>query len=234
MLKVRDLHVRIGNLKIIQGVSLDAAAGEIVSLMGANGSGKTTLMRAVSGLGHITAGQVEFLGEDITGWPSEKIVEAGLIQVPEGRKLFPLMTVRENLEIGAHNRRARAREKGNLEYVYTLFPELKNISSQPAGDLSGGQQQMVAIGRGMMAEPKLLILDEPSIGLSPIMTQKVFEAVTEIHQKGTAVLIAEQNIADVLEIADRAYVMEQGMIRLKGSAREMRESEEIKTMYLGL
>ena len=234
MLNITDLHVRIGNLKIIQGVSLRAEDGEIVSLMGANGSGKTTLMRAVSGLGHITGGKVEFQGEDITGWSSEKIVEAGLIQVPEGRRLFPLMSVRENLEIGAHNRRAREKEKDSLEYVYFVFPDLKDISGQPAGDLSGGQQQMVAIGRGMMADPKMLILDEPSIGLSPIMTQKVFEAVKEIHRKGTAVLIAEQNIADVLEIADRAYVMEQGLIRLSGTAKEMLDSSRIRKMYLGM
>ncbi len=234
MLELNNLHVDIGNLKIIQGVSLEVKSGEVVSLMGANGAGKTTLMRAISGLGHITGGKIEFEGEDITHWTSEKIVESGLIQVPEGRQLFSLMTVRENLEIGAHTKRAREKLRDNLEYVYTLFPELKEMSTQAAGNLSGGQQQMVAIGRGIMADPKLLILDEPSIGLSPIMTQKVLKAVIEIHIKGVAVLIAEQNIHDVLKIANHAYVLEQGMIRASGSAKEMAANSDIKAMYLGL
>ena len=234
MLELNNLHVDIGNLKIIQGVSLEVKSGEVVSLMGANGAGKTTLMRAISGLGHITGGKIEFGGEDITHWTSEKIVESGLIQVPEGRQLFSLMTVRENLEIGAHTKRAREKLRDNLEYVYTLFPELKEMSTQAAGNLSGGQQQMVAIGRGIMADPKLLILDEPSIGLSPIMTQKVLKAVIEIHIKGVAVLIAEQNIHDVLKIANHAYVLEQGMIRASGSAKEMAANSDIKAMYLGL
>lgn len=234
MLTIRDLHVDIGNLKIIQGVSMEVRGGEVVSLMGANGAGKTTLMRAISGLGHITGGRMEFLGQDITHASSQETVEAGLIQIPEGRQLFSLMTVRENLEIGAHTKRARARMKDNLDYVYSLFPELKEKSAQAAGNLSGGQQQMVAIGRGIMADPKLLVLDEPSIGLSPIMTQKVLQAVIDIHIRGVSVLIAEQNIHDVLKIAHRAYVMEQGVICAEGKAREMLENDEIKAMYLGL
>ena len=234
MLKITDLHVDIGNLKIIQGVSLEVRGGDVVSLMGANGAGKTTLMRAISGLGHITSGKMEFDGQDITHDTSERIVEAGLIQIPEGRQLFSLMSVKENLEIGAHTKRARARMKENLDYVYSLFPELKEMGAQAAGNLSGGQQQMVAIGRGIMADPKLLILDEPSIGLSPIMTQKVLQAVIDIHIRGVSVLIAEQNIHDVLKIAHRAYVLEQGVIRASGSAREMMNNEDIKAMYLGL
>lgn len=234
MLRIADLHVNIGNLKIIQGVSLDIKKGEIVSLMGANGAGKTTLMRAISGLGHIVSGEMEFNGQDITYATSQEIVEAGLIQIPEGRQLFSLMSVKENLVIGAHTKRARARIQDNLEYVYTLFPELKEMSSQAAGNLSGGQQQMVAIGRGIMADPKLLILDEPSIGLSPIMTQKVLKAIIDIHRKGVSVLIAEQNIHDVLKIASRAYVLEQGVIRTSGTAQQIAENQEIKTMYLGL
>ena len=234
MLQVNDLHVRIGNLRIIQGVSLEVRDGEVVSLMGANGAGKTTLMRAFSGLGHIAEGKIGFNGEDITHWTSEKIVEAGLIQIPEGRQLFSLMSVKENLEIGAHTKRARAKMKENLEYVYSLFPELQKMSQQAAGNLSGGQQQMVAIGRGIMADPKMLILDEPSIGLSPIMTQKVLEAVMRVNKNGVAVLIAEQNIHDVLKIADRAYVLEQGVIRASGTAQEMFSNEEIKAMYLGM
>ena len=234
MLTISDLHVNIGNLKIIQGVSLEVRGGEVVSLMGANGAGKTTLMCAISGLGHIVSGKMEFEGQDITHATSQEIVEAGLIQIPEGRQLFSLMSVKENLEIGAHTKRAKAKMAENLDYVYTLFPELKEMSSQAAGNLSGGQQQMVAIGRGIMADPKLLILDEPSIGLSPIMTQKVLKAVIDIHVRGVSVLIAEQNIHDVLKIAHRAYVLEQGVIRASGTAQEMMANDEIKAMYLGL
>ena len=233
MLTITDLHVGIGNLKIIQGISLEVRRGEIVSLMGANGVGKTTFMRALSGLGQITGGTVEFEGQDITHATSQEIVEAGLIQVPEGRQLFSLMSVKENLEIGAHTKRAKVRMKENLEYVHTLFPELKEMNSQSAGNLSGGQQQMVAVGRGLMADPKLLILDQPSIGLSPIMTQKVLKAVIDIHIRGVSVLIAEQNIHDVLKIAHRAYVLEQGLIRASGTAQEMAENPDIKAMYLG-
>jgi branched-chain amino acid transport system ATP-binding protein len=228
------MHIGIGNLKIIQGISLEVRGGEIVSLMGANGAGKTTFLRALSGLGDITGGTVEFEGQDITHATSQEIVEAGLIQIPEGRQLFPLMSVKENLEIGANTNRAKAKMKENLEYVYTLFPELKEMNSQAAGNLSGGQQQMVAFGRGIMADPKLLILDQPSIGLSPIMTQKVFKAVIDIHIRGVSVLIAEQNIHDVLKIAHRAYVLEQGLIRASGTAKEMAENAKIKAMYLGL
>ncbi|MBQ8527141.1 MAG: ABC transporter ATP-binding protein [Lachnospiraceae bacterium] len=234
MLKIKNLHVNCGNLNIIQGVSMDMKEGEIVSLMGANGAGKTTLMRAVSGLGRIVSGSVEFLGQDITTAGSEKIVEAGLIQVPEGRKLFPLMSVKENLEVGAYTKRAMEKSAENLEYVYSMFPELQKMSTVPVGNLSGGQQQMVAIGRGIMAEPKLLILDEPSIGLSPLMTQRVLEAVKQINKKGVAVLIAEQNIYDVLKLAQRAYVLQQGQVATSGTAQEILENEEIKSMYLGM
>jgi len=234
MLKVEGLKVKIGNLRIIQGVDLEVGEGEIVSLMGANGAGKTTLMRAISGISNITGGRMEFLGEDITRWTSERIVDAGLVQIPEGRQLFSLMSVRENLEIGAHTQRARKKTARNLEYVFSIFPELKEMSGRPAGNLSGGQQQMVAIGSRLMADPRLLILDEPSIGLSPIMTQKVMEAITQINRDGVSVLIAEQNIYDVLQIASRAYVLEQGVIRASGTAAEMLASDEIKSMYLGL
>ena len=234
ILSIENLHVGIGNLKIIQGVTIEVGEEETVSLMGGNGAGKTTLMRAVSGLGSITGGHITFLGEDITHASSERIVEMGLIQIPEGRQLFSLMTVRENLEMGAVSKRAGKKMKDNLEYVYTLFPELKEMESKAAGNLSGGQQQMVAIGRGLMADPKLLMLDEPSIGLSPIMTQKVLEAVIRIRKKGVAVLIAEQNIFDVLKIAERAYVLEQGVIRAGGNAGEILANPKIREMYLGM
>lgn len=234
MLTIKDLKVKRGNLSIIRGVSLDVTEKEVVSLMGGNGAGKTTLMRAISGVGHITGGTVKFLGEDITCWPPEKIVDEGLVQIPEGRKLFPLMSVKDNLEIGAHAKRSRKKAVDNLEYVYSIFPELKEINGKPAGNLSGGQQQMVAIGRGLMADPKLLILDEPSIGLSPLMTSRVLDAVKQIREKGVAVLIAEQNVYDVLQIAQRAYIIEQGVIRASGSAEEILKSGEIRAMYLGL
>lgn len=233
MLKLKDLHVKCGNLHIIQGVSLDVGPGEVVSLMGANGAGKSTLMRAISGLGQITGGSIEFMGEDMTKWSTERIVKAGLIQVPEGRKLFSLMSVRENLELGAYTKEARSEMRANLDYVYSLFPELVEMSSMPVGNLSGGQQQMVAIGRGIMAKPKLLMLDEPSIGLSPLMTQRVLDAVRQIHGRGVSVLIAEQNIYDVLKIAGRAFVLQQGRIGASGTAEEILNNEQIKSMYLG-
>jgi len=234
MLTIKELYTNIGNLKIIQGVDLEVKEKEVVSLMGGNGAGKTTFMHAISGIGEIAGGSIEFMGENITRWTPRKIVEAGLIQIPEGRQLFSLMTVRENLEMGAGTGKAREKMKDNLEFVYSLFPELESMSSKAAGNLSGGQQQMVAIGRGLMADPKLLLLDEPSIGLSPIMTQKVLEAVISIRRKGVAILIAEQNIFDVLKIANRAYVLEQGRIRKEGTAGEILESSGIKEMYLGM
>jgi len=234
MLKITNLLVKRGNLQIIQDVSMEVKEGETVSLMGANGAGKTTLLRALSGIGNIISGKVEFLGQDITHLTADKIVEAGLIQIPEGRQLFPVMSVYENLKIGANSKEAKAKAAENLEYVYSIFPELKDMGKKAAGDLSGGQQQMVAIGRGLMAAPKLLILDEPSIGLSPLMTQRVLEAVRQINTKGVAVLIAEQNIYDVLEIAGRAYVLEQGKIRFSGTADEIRSSDRIREMYLGI
>lgn len=234
MLKISNLVVKRGSLQIIQDVSMEVKEGETVSLMGANGAGKTTLLRALSGIGNIISGKVELLGEDITHWSADKIVEAGLIQIPEGRQLFPVMSVYENLQIGANSKHAREKAAQNLEYVYSIFPELKAMGRKAAGDLSGGQQQMVAVGRGLMAAPKLLILDEPSIGLSPLMTQRVLDAVRQINQNGVAVLIAEQNIYDVLEIAGRAYVLEQGKIRFSGTADEIRSSDRIREMYLGI
>lgn len=234
MLKIKDLYVKCGSLSIIQGISMEIQAGEVVSLMGGNGAGKTTLMRAVSGLGEISGGRIEFFGEDITKWSAEQIVKAGLVQVPEGRMLFSLMSVRENLEIGACTKQARLKMNSNLEYIYAMFPELETLSAMPVGNLSGGQQQMVAIGRGIMADPKLLILDEPSIGLSPLMTQRVLDAVKCINERGVSVLIAEQNIYDVLKLAQRAYVIKQGKIGISGTAQEILTNNEIKSMYLGI
>lgn len=234
MLEIKNLFVNYGNLSIIQDLSMTIADKEIVALIGANGMGKTTLVRAISKLNHVSGGTMTFEGVDITHSTTDKVVEMGIIQVPEGRKLFPQMSVRENLEMGAYAKRARGKEKENLEYVYSVFPELKSMEKNACGNLSGGQQQMVAIGRSIMACPKLLILDEPSIGLSPITTQKMFEAIRIINKKGISILITEQNVHDVLAMADRAYVMQQGKIALEGDAKAISSDEELKKIYIGM
>lgn len=234
MLEIKNLCVNYGAVGIIQDVSLTVGDAEIVALIGANGTGKTTLVRAISKINGISGGKMLFRGEDITDASADKVVEAGIIQVPEGRKLFAQMSVRENLEMGAFAKRARGKEKENLEYVYTVFPELKSMEKMACGNLSGGQQQMVAIGRSIMACPELLILDEPSIGLSPITTQHMFEAIRLINKNGISVLITEQNVHDVLKMANRAYVMQQGKIAMSGSAAEIASNDELKKIYLGL
>lgn len=234
MLEIKNLYVGIGNLSIIQDVSLSIGTGEIVALIGANGMGKTTLVRAVSKLNEIKSGKIFFKGEDVTDLSADKIVEKGIIQVPEGRKLFPQMSVKENIEMGAYSKHARAKEKENLEYVFSVFPELKTMQKQACGNLSGGQQQMVAIARSIMASPELLILDEPSIGLSPIATQKMFDAIKIINKNGIGILITEQNVQQVLKMADTAYAMQQGKIALSGKAKEIAENEELKKIYIGM
>lgn len=234
MLEIKNLYVNIGNLSIIQDVSLNVGNGEAVALIGANGMGKTTLVRAISKLNDIRSGKMIFNGEDITGLSADKIVEKGIIQVPEGRKLFPQMSVLENIEMGAFAKRARAKEKENLEYVFSVFPELKPMLKQACGNLSGGQQQMVAIARSIMASPELLILDEPSIGLSPIATQKMFDAIRLINKSGIGILITEQNVQQVLKMADTAYAMQQGKIALSGKASDIANDEELKKIYIGM
>ena len=234
MLEIKNLYVNIGNLSIIQDVSLKVGNGEIVALIGANGMGKTTLVRAISKLNNIKDGKMFLDGEDITDLPADKIVEKGIIQVPEGRKLFPQMSVRENIEMGAYAKRARAKEKENLEYVFSVFPELVSMQKQACGNLSGGQQQMVAIARSIMTSPELLILDEPSIGLSPIATQKMFDAIELINKSGIGILITEQNVQQVLKMADTAYAMQQGRIALSGKASEIADNEELKKIYIGM
>ena len=234
MLEIKNLYVNIGNLSIIQDVSLKVGNGEAVALIGANGMGKTTLVRAISKLNDIRSGKMIFNGEDITGLSADKIVEKGIIQVPEGRKLFPQMSVLENIEMGAFAKRARAKEKENLEYVFSVFPELKPMLKQACGNLSGGQQQMVAIARSIMASPELLILDEPSIGLSPIATQKMFDAIKLINKSGIGILITEQNVQQVLKMADTAYAMQQGKLALSGKASDIANDEELKKIYIGM
>jgi branched-chain amino acid transport system ATP-binding protein len=233
MLEVSGLRAGYGAVEILRGVDIDIAQGEIVALIGSNGVGKTTFASAVSGLLRCRAGAIRFNGNDITGRGPGAIVDMGLIHVPEGRHIFPNLTVRENLELGAY-RRARARRLKNIEIVADTFPRLKERFAQKAGTLSGGEQQMLAIGRGMMAEPALLILDEPSIGLSPLLVEEMFSLIAKLNRTGLAILLVEQNVLQSLEIASRAFVMENGEIKLSGAAADMMNDPALKRSYLGL
>jgi branched-chain amino acid transport system ATP-binding protein len=233
MLEVKDLVAGYGLTRVLEGVSLEVKAGEIVAVLGSNGAGKTTLNMAISGLVRPRSGTVTFEGTDITGRTPAEIMALGLIQVPEGRKIFPNLSVRENLELGSY-RRAKANRPRNLDRVFETFPRLKERVGQAAGTLSGGEQQMLAIGRGMMAEPRLLILDEPSLGLSPLLVEEMFALIRRLHGEGLAIMLVEQNVAQSLEIADRAYVLEHGAFALSGPAAQVREDPELKRAYLGL
>jgi branched-chain amino acid transport system ATP-binding protein len=233
MLEVEGLVAGYGLTRVLEGVSLRVEPGEIVAVLGSNGAGKTTLNMTISGLVRPRAGAIRFDGRAITGRSPAAITAAGLIQVPEGRKIFPNLGVRENLELGSY-RRARANRARNLERVFTTFPRLKERVGQAAGTLSGGEQQMLAIGRGMMAEPKLLILDEPSLGLSPLLVEEMFGLIRRLHGEGLSIMLVEQNVAQSLEIADRAYVLENGSFAISGPAAQVREDPELKRAYLGL
>lgn len=234
MLTVNELYVGYGDTSVVQGVSMEVKSGELVSLVGANGVGKTTLLKTISGLMHSKSGECLFMGENITYLPPEEIVARGLIQVPEGRKLFPMMTVLENLELGAYTKEAKKKLKRNLELVFAMLPDLETKAKNLASTLSGGQQQMVAIGRGLMSSPKLLILDEPSIGLSPLLTQIMFEIIQKIKDQGVTLLLVEQNVQHALGMADRGYVLEHGRIALSGPAGELLHNEHLKKAYLGM
>ena len=233
MLEVRGLRAGYDGVEVLRGVDLTVAPGEIVALLGANGAGKSTLINNLCGLYRPVAGSVRFRGLDIAAAPADSIVAAGLIQVPEGRRVFPNLTVRENLELGSY-RRGRPRRSINLERVYEVFPRLRERAAQLAGTLSGGEQQMLAIGRGLMAEPELLILDEPSLGLSPLLVEGMFELIGRLNADGLAILLVEQNVVQSLAIAHRALVLELGRVTLQGPAAEVRENGELKTAYLGL
>lgn len=233
MLEVRDLVAGYGLTRVLEGVSLDVTAGEIVAVLGSNGAGKTTLNMVLSGLVKPRSGEVRFAGERITGLSPAQVMARGLIQVPEGRKIFPNLNVRENLELGSY-RRAKANRARNLDKVFATFPRLRERVAQAAGTLSGGEQQMLAIGRGMMAEPKLLILDEPSLGLSPLLVEEMFALIRRLHGEGLAIMLVEQNVAQSLDLADRAYVLEHGRFALAGPAAAVRENPELKRAYLGL
>ena len=234
MLTLEDVYVNYGTLQIIQGVSMKIEDGEMISLVGSNGAGKTTLLKTISGLKRPESGRIIWDGEDISLLSPDKIVARGIVQVPEGRKLFPQMTVQENLELGSFLKDAKKKRKETLEYVYEMLPDLLKKAKMPAGSLSGGQQQMVAIGRGLMACPKVLIFDEPSIGLSPLLTDIMFDIIKKIKDSGTTVMLVEQNVQNALRMADRGYVLEQGRIAMEGKASELLENEELKKSYLGL
>ena len=233
LLEVGDVHTYYGTIHALKGVSLEVREGEIVTLIGANGAGKSTTLRSINGLNHPRTGTIRFEGREITNAAPHDVVKMGISQSPEGRRLFPRMTVRENLEMGAYQRSDRAGIGEDLDRVYGLFPRLKERAAQRAGTLSGGEQQMVAIGRALMARPKLLLLDEPSMGLAPIFVEKIFEIVRDINAQGTTVLLVEQNALMALETASRGYVMETGRIALADSAEALRQNEQVRKTYLG-
>ena len=232
ILEIRDLQVHYGGIEAVKGISLDVPEGEIVTLIGANGAGKSTTLQTVSGLLRSKTGKIELLGESIAKTPAHKIVSKGISHVPEGRRVFQGMTVRENLEMGAFIS-DKSRIGDNLAYIFEQFPRLKERQKQVAGTLSGGEQQMLAMGRALMSEPKLLMLDEPSMGLAPILVDQIFEIIVNLNKHGTTILLVEQNAQMALSVADRAYVIETGKISLSGTGSELAASEEVKKAYLG-
>lgn len=233
MLKIDNIHVYYGAIHALKGVSLEVHKGEIVTLIGANGAGKSTTLRTVSGLLAPKSGGISFLGENIAGMPAHEIVKHGISQVPEGRRIFAEMSVQENLEMGAFTRKDKAGVEKDFEIVYNRFPRLKERRKQQAGTLSGGEQQMLAMGRALMSRPKLLLLDEPSMGLAPLLIREIFSIIEDINREGTTVLLVEQNANMALSIAHRAYVMETGRITLQGAAKELAASEDVRKAYLG-
>ncbi|MCP1154214.1 ABC transporter ATP-binding protein [Peribacillus frigoritolerans] len=233
MLKIEDINVYYGNIQALKEVSMEINEGEIVTLIGANGAGKSTLLKTISGLLKPKQGKVLFEGDSIGGKPAQSIVKLGISHVPEGRRVFANMTVAENLELGAYLRKDKEGIHKDMEKVYELFPRLLERIKQQAGTLSGGEQQMLAMGRALMAKPRLLLLDEPSMGLAPLLVKQIFNIIQEISESGTTILLVEQNANLALSIADRAYVVETGRIVLSGNAEELTSSEEIKMAYLG-
>ena len=233
LLELRDVHTYYGAIHALKGISLEVRDGEIVTLIGANGAGKSTTLRSINGLNTPREGSISFQGRNITRRAPHDIVQMGISQSPEGRRLFPHMTVLENLEMGAFQQADRSTFKQDLERVYSLFPRLSERKSQKAGTLSGGEQQMVAIGRALMARPKLLLLDEPSMGLAPIFVERIFEIIREINAQGTPILLVEQNALMALDVADRGYVLETGRVALHDTAAALRKNEQVRKAYLG-
>ena len=234
MLKVEKLNFAYGDLKVLWGIDLEVHQGEIVTVVGANGAGKSTILKNVSRLVKPNGGTIRFNGVDLAGLQSHEVVGHGIVQVPEGRKIFPEMTVLENLRMGSFLPAARAEREANMEWVFTLFPRLRERAKQLGGTMSGGEQQMLAIGRGLMAMPKLLLLDEPSLGLSPLFVKNIFDIITEINRQGVTILLVEQNVYQSLRIANRAYVLETGRVVLSGSGQELLHDEHVKKAFLGI
>jgi branched-chain amino acid transport system ATP-binding protein len=236
ILELEDVQTFYGSIEALKGISIEVKQGEIVTLIGANGAGKSTTLRSINGINHPRRGRIRFQGRDITRASAHDIVERGIAQSPEGRRLFPRMTVLENLIMGTFQRKDRNDKKAvsaDLDRVYTLFPRLSERKQQKAGTLSGGEQQMVAIGRALMAHPKLLLLDEPSMGLAPIFVERIFEIIQEINSQGTPILLVEQNALMALDVANRGYVLETGKIALADDAKKLKENEEVRKTYLG-
>jgi branched-chain amino acid transport system ATP-binding protein len=233
VLEVRGLRCRYGKVGVLKGISLEVRTGELVSLIGANGAGKTTTLKAISGLVPPVGGQVLFQGEDITSAPARRILALGIAHCPEGRRVFPYMTVQENLEMGCYLRADRARVASDMERMFARFPVLAERRSQPAGTLSGGEQQMLAIGRALMSRPRLVLFDEPSLGLAPTMVERTFEIIAEIRKEGTTVLMVEQNAYAALEMCDRSYVLESGDVALHGTGAELLGNPHVRQAYLG-
>lgn len=233
LLEISDLHVSYGAIRALNGVSFTMNKGEIVALIGANGAGKSTTLRTISGLIKPSSGLILYKGVDLVKIPPHTIVTMGISQVPEGRRVFPLMSVKENLEMGAYTRKSRAEVRQSMEEVFQRFPRLKERINQPAGTLSGGEQQMLAMGRALMSKPEVLLLDEPSMGLAPMLVEEIFSIIKDINKSGTTILLVEQNAHMALSIADRAYVLETGEIALSGSASELANNEQVRKAYLG-
>ncbi len=233
ILELENVHTYYGSIHAIKGISLEVFDGEIVTLIGSNGAGKSTTLRTINGLNRPRQGKITFRGRDITSTPAHEIVKRGIAQSPEGRRLFPRMSVTENLEMGAFQRTDRAAMREDMDRVFHLFPRLAERKSQKAGTMSGGEQQMLAMGRALMARPKLLLLDEPSMGLAPIFVEKIFEIVKEINEQGTPILLVEQNALMALDVAQRGYVLETGRVALQDDAKSLRENEQVRKTYLG-
>ena len=233
LLEVRDLNVSYGAIRALHGVSFHVNEGEVVTLIGANGAGKSTTLRTISGLLPVTSGQVIYDGDDITGFEASRIVRKGVIHVPEGRRIFAPLTVRENLEMGAFTRTDKSEIEETMEHVFSFFPRLKERLEQAGGTLSGGEQQMLAVGRALMAKPRLLLMDEPSMGLAPILVEEIFNIIGEISQEGVTILLVEQNASMALSVADRGYVLETGVIHLEGAADMLAKDPDVRAAYLG-
>jgi branched-chain amino acid transport system ATP-binding protein len=234
ILELKDVHTYYGSIEALKGISIEVREGEVVTLIGSNGAGKSTTLRSINGLNHPREGSIVFQGKEITDEAPHKVVKMGISQSPEGRRLFPRMSVLENLQMGAFQRSDRAGQREDMDRVFALFPRLAERKNQRAGTLSGGEQQMCAIGRALMARPKLLLLDEPSMGLAPIFVEKIFEIVREINEQGTPILLVEQNALAALDTADRGYVMETGTIVLADDAKALRQNEQVQKTYLGV